>query len=1151
VGPTGRVNGYSIDGVASAVAITSPGTGYIYLENITISDADLGGGGAPDVIFGVTATDAKIAGTYTNLTGTTNGSGTGATFDIVIDANGIPTSITADNQGTGYNVGDVITFSNFATPILSPRIDPNDPSAGFEPTASTNNNVNNSNIHPNSTPFTAVNYDVQAVVVTETGTEDTRRIIVSTPNYNGGLVQVLEKTGHNGTDDVWRYVTNILPPDYHNSAVNKTNNRFGFNSISISKDGTKIAVGDPGQSVTNVIESTAPYGAGDDNAKNNQGGIVSSTNKFISNNTYPAGAVYIYEKTGTSNQWFQADTASDTWVLQTNGIVENFIGVDGDGFGDSVDLNNDGSILSVGAPYEHNGFYFPGAYVGAKYINEYSAKRVFYGWYRFSHGGGSPFARPDISQPANENELDAWNYTGSTEAINCTVNSTSYIGFVTPADGKVDAFDLSVSFTSSQPIDNDVVSIVLAFNVDSSGKEHTISLIRSGNKTYPTQYLYAIVYNFAMPDESTIFDGNNLITDTNTTSWGTVDGHGSWNNQFVRNRIVRSGDTFTVTTSQAISPSIHNGTNSQLDSSTTHTFSLDSFAFGDLFSAANGGARWGFSCRSQDLSSWVNVDLADAINPEEISDTGALHVYQRNDTTSVWDKSSRFYPSLTTHNCIPDASAFLGMDCSQSNPVQKLTDCHFGRLALSDDGNILVSGYKKNASGTSRWTNQDLGRFEMFEAPYADDPPTPIYLAAPSTGVTTIGAPAGNIYIDYENNTSTTITAISTDPDGGSITWSYTTSGNMGSTTITNTGDGTFTFFTPAYAIEHNFAISIIATDSADQASAYSMNYVWEYPVVSPNSAVFYESEFGGENGTSSGTDSGTNYTWTCPSDVYFVHALCVGGGGHVYQGGITRGGGGGGLGWKNNIPVVPGQSYNLRVGRGGHSNYNSNGTGGNANSWFINSVTVQGQGGYGAITGGGYIGDGGGKGGEGSLLTYAAGGSTPNGTSGAGGGAGGYAGMASSNTGFASLAIYAAGWGGDASQSSGLSADSNAFGASNGSDGAGGGGGGGAMTSSQFGSAGGGVGINGQGTSGAGGVLGSGMSGSGGKGGSGGQDGGYSGGDFGGGGSGRNPGSGDGGGGDGVVKLIWGTGPNAPLWPSTNIPQTNPQFQTDAQKGI
>jgi hypothetical protein len=531
--------------------------------------------------------------------------------------------------------------------------------------------VNNSNIHPNSTPFTAVNYDVQAVIVTETGTEDTRRIIASTPNGgNGGYVQVFEKTGNGGTE--WELKADILPPVIDQ----KINNRFGFNSISISKDGTKIAVGDPGQSVTNVIESSAPYYSPDTTSVTNSGGKILSTNNFTgSQHTYPAGVVYTYE--------------APAWTLQTNGIIENFIGVSGDGFGDSVDLSSNGDTLSIGATYEHNGFYFPGQQVGNKYINEYTAKRVFYGWYRFSHGGGSVGSRPNTSQPARSNELDAWNYTDGTEAINCTVNSTSYIGFVTPADGKVDSFDLSVSFTSVNA-DNDVVSIVLAFNVDSNGKEHTISLIRSGNRSYPTRYLYAIVYNFAMPDESTIFDGNSLITDNSGA------GHAAWNSKFVRNRIVRSGDTFTVTTSQAIDPSNHNGTNSQLDSSTTHTFSLGSYSFGNLFSAANGGARWGFSCMSQQDSSWVNVELADAINPEEISDAGSIHIFERDFSTSVWEKSKRIYPTVTSYG------------------TNKQDDVHFGRASLSDDSTTVVAGLKLDRDGQNYFGTPDAGHAEVF-----------------------------------------------------------------------------------------------------------------------------------------------------------------------------------------------------------------------------------------------------------------------------------------------------------------------------------------------------------------------------------------------------------------------------------------------------
>ena len=79
-----------------------------------------------------------------------------------------------------------------------------------------------------------------------------------------------------------------------------------------------------------------------------------------------------------------------------------------------------------------------------------------------------------------------------------------------------------------------------------------------------------------------------------------------------------------------------------------------------------------------------------------------------------------------------------------------------------------------------------------------------------------------------------------------------------------------------------------------------------------------------GVQGQSEYTTPGT-YTWVCPAGVNDVHVVCIGGGG----GGSARpswatdgvdfgSGGGGGLGYKNNISVTPGQSYTVVVGAGG-----------------------------------------------------------------------------------------------------------------------------------------------------------------------------------------------------------------------------------------
>ena len=174
-------------------------------------------------------------------------------------------------------------------------------------------------------------------------------------------------------------------------------------------------------------------------------------------------------------------------------------------------------------------------------------------------------------------------------------------------------------------------------------------------------------------------------------------------------------------------------------------------------------------------------------------------------------------------------------------------------------------------------------------------------------------------------------------------------------------------------------------------------------------------------------------YSFVCPPDVTSVSVVCVGGGGQgaTSMGVDSNGGGGGGLGYKNNITVIPGNTYKIVVGDAGSKNFWGDGVDG-GDSYFKDINTVAGLGGKGGATygtpgvGGTYIGDGGGNGGAGG---------SANSLQGGGGGAGGYSGN-----------------GGD-----GLSSASGSSGA--GTGGAGGGG---------YKAGGGGVGLLGEGSSGA-----------------------------------------------------------------------------------
>lgn len=222
------------------------------------------------------------------------------------------------------------------------------------------------------------------------------------------------------------------------------------------------------------------------------------------------------------------------------------------------------------------------------------------------------------------------------------------------------------------------------------------------------------------------------------------------------------------------------------------------------------------------------------------------------------------------------------------------------------------------------------------------------------------------------------------------------------------------------------------------------------------------------------------SYSWVAPAGVTSVSVVAVGGGGsgalRFLCGGQYQicgaGGAGGGLGYKNNYTVIPGNSYSLQVG------------GVATDSYFVSTGVVKGGGGgnagagYTAGTGGTYTGDGGGNGGNGctdgagGAGGYAGnggrGGGNGNGLSGSGGGAGGggggggYSGAGGGGVGLLGQGSNGTGGGGGVAPfntgggaGSGGTAGSNSSGSTNapGSNGGAYGGGGGGASASYTGS--------------------------------------------------------------------------------------------------
>jgi len=103
-----------VDGSGNCTpSVVTGGSGFAVDETITISDANLGSGGASPLTFDVaTRTNQRAAGTY-NIGAsdyTTDGSGTNATFTIIIDGSGNGTISAIPEDGSGYAVDETITI---------------------------------------------------------------------------------------------------------------------------------------------------------------------------------------------------------------------------------------------------------------------------------------------------------------------------------------------------------------------------------------------------------------------------------------------------------------------------------------------------------------------------------------------------------------------------------------------------------------------------------------------------------------------------------------------------------------------------------------------------------------------------------------------------------------------------------------------------------------------------------------------------------------------------------------------------------------------------------------------------------------------------------------------------------------------------------
>ena len=206
---------------------------------------------------------------------------------------------------------------------------------------------------------------------------------------------------------------------------------------------------------------------------------------------------------------------------------------------------------------------------------------IFNSWYRFSHDASGNF-------PANSDELNAWKLNDDGN-ISCTVNSNTYVGFVSSKE--YDYYELEVTL-SSTAADNDRMGVVLAFYKDpKTGKEHTLSAIRNNDSN---NYSWFVAYNFfqfssEFGSDSVLINKSNIIPRCNPDNWNNY-------NPGTVIKVKRDGNHFKVWTSKCGETTI--------DENSLIEFNLDDYPELKIF---KGPKPYGFSARSQDATTFSNI----------------------------------------------------------------------------------------------------------------------------------------------------------------------------------------------------------------------------------------------------------------------------------------------------------------------------------------------------------------------------------------------------------------------------------------------------------------------------------------------------------------------------------------------------------------
>ena len=263
-----------------------------------------------------------------------------------------------------------------------------------------------------------------------------------------------------------------------------------------------------------------------------------------------------------------------------------------------------------------------------------SMQDLFLRYSRISHSALTTV--PDIvtnpgGYPAAPSELLSWEYKKNENLIYNTTNSASFIGLISP--DKYTEYDFDVIVKSSN-IDDDTIGVVATFARDASGKEHTLSFLRScggSNFTWTCYYDSSQSTSFAIANKSNVIRWGNGATGATPQEAGYVaqnPAHG-WNGHPNGTRIYvsRRGNIITASTSQLDETTLVKTSEIKID--------LTSDSRLRIFTKP---CAMGYCAHSQPHCSWYINSFIDP--SQRIYDVETNVIWEYNTTAGEWEKYS-------------------------------------------------------------------------------------------------------------------------------------------------------------------------------------------------------------------------------------------------------------------------------------------------------------------------------------------------------------------------------------------------------------------------------------------------------------------------------------------------------------------------------